>query len=85
MVEHPKPGEVVWRDDQGVTCRRWNWRQCQRTALGDDTTDALFIIDTLAPLEDSERDAVAEELIDWLQRFGAAAINRRTVTADPSR
>jgi len=20
-------GEVVWRDDVGVTCRRWNWRQ----------------------------------------------------------
>ena len=23
----PDPGEVVWRDDPGVTCRRWNWRQ----------------------------------------------------------
>ena len=29
----PKPGEVVWRDDAGVTCRRWNWRQGRRTAL----------------------------------------------------
>ena len=31
VVEHPEPGEVVWRDDAGVTCRRWNWRQCTRT------------------------------------------------------
>lgn len=22
--ESPEPGEVVWRDDKGVTCRRWN-------------------------------------------------------------
>jgi DNA/RNA-binding domain of Phe-tRNA-synthetase-like protein len=33
VVEHPEAGEIVWRDDDGVTCRRWNWRQCKRTAL----------------------------------------------------
>jgi DNA/RNA-binding domain of Phe-tRNA-synthetase-like protein len=27
----PLAGEVVWADDLGVTCRRWNWRQCTRT------------------------------------------------------
>lgn len=31
-VEHPDAGEVIWRDDVGVTCRRWNWRQGVRTA-----------------------------------------------------
>ncbi|GAA1625172.1 hypothetical protein [Leucobacter chromiireducens] len=30
---HPESGEVVWRDDAGVTCRRWNWRQGHRTAF----------------------------------------------------
>src|SRR6266567_784130 len=29
-------GEVVWIDGAGVTCRRWNWRQCARTALTND-------------------------------------------------
>lgn len=38
-------GEIVWRDDLGVTCRRWNWRQCVRTRLNEATTDALFIVD----------------------------------------
>lgn len=42
-VEHPEPGEVVWRDDEGVTCRRWNWRQCVRTRLTEDTENALFL------------------------------------------
>ena len=23
-VEHPKPGEVIWRDDTGVTCRQFH-------------------------------------------------------------
>src|SRR6266568_583166 len=33
VIEHPEPGEVVWCDSEGVTCRRWNWRQGRRTQL----------------------------------------------------
>lgn len=40
VVEQPEAGEVVWCDDAGVTCRRWNWRQAKRTQLTDDTTAA---------------------------------------------
>ncbi len=28
-------GEVIWRDEQGITCRRWNWRQGTRTRIED--------------------------------------------------
>jgi DNA/RNA-binding domain of Phe-tRNA-synthetase-like protein len=49
-VEHPEPGEVVWRDDRGVTCRRWNWRQCVRTRITHSTTTAMFVLDGLAAL-----------------------------------
>src|SRR5690242_4991232 len=52
VTEHPEPGEVVWCDDAGVTCRRWNWRQTTRTQLREDTTAALFILDVLDPLSD---------------------------------
>jgi DNA/RNA-binding domain of Phe-tRNA-synthetase-like protein len=49
VVEHPEPGEVVWRDDAGVTCRRWNWRQCVRTRIAAGTKNALFVLERLAP------------------------------------
>lgn len=49
VVEHPLPGEVVWRDDAGVTCRRWNWRQCVRTRITETTKNALFVLERLAP------------------------------------
>lgn len=48
-VEHPNAGEVVWRDDAGVTCRRWNWRQCVRTRLTEDTENGLFLLERLEP------------------------------------
>jgi DNA/RNA-binding domain of Phe-tRNA-synthetase-like protein len=70
MVEHPEPGEVVWCDDAGVTCRRWNWRQGRRTQLREDTTTALFILDALQPMTDEALDAAAAELADRLGRLG---------------
>ncbi|XRQ07181.1 B3/4 domain-containing protein [Actinomadura welshii] len=48
-VEHPAAGEVVWRDDAGVTCRRWNWRQCVRTRLTETTKNGLFLLERLEP------------------------------------
>jgi DNA/RNA-binding domain of Phe-tRNA-synthetase-like protein len=67
VSDRPEPGEVVWRDDAGVTCRRWNWRQCTRTRLTTATTRAVFVLDALAPLEDAALatagDALAEALL----------------------
>jgi DNA/RNA-binding domain of Phe-tRNA-synthetase-like protein len=70
VTEHPEPGEVVWCDDAGVTCRRWNWRQARRTQLRDDTTSALFILDALGPMTDDALHAAGEELIEHLTRLG---------------
>lgn len=70
IIEHPEPGEVVWCDDAGVTCRRWNWRQARRTQLHEGTTSALFIIDVLDPLTDDELIVATEELISQLRSLG---------------
>lgn len=64
-IEHPDAGEVVWRDDAGVTCRRWNWRQCYRTRLTDETTNAIFICDVL-DVEPGDGEQRATEVRDAL-------------------
>jgi DNA/RNA-binding domain of Phe-tRNA-synthetase-like protein len=69
-IEYPDAGEVVWCDDAGVTCRRWNWRQARRTQLSDDTTTALFILDALDPMTDEALRATAEHLVSELARLG---------------
>ncbi|MHA7286270.1 B3/B4 domain-containing protein [Arthrobacter sp. MDT3-44] len=70
VVEHPDPGEVIWCDEAGVTCRRWNWRQGRRTQLTDGTTTALFILDALAPLTDDALTAAADDLTGHLMDLG---------------
>jgi hypothetical protein len=82
VIEHPEPGEVVWRDDAGVTCRRWNWRQAHRTQLGEDTTDALFILDALEPMTDEALQAAAEDLAARLTLLGPdVRVARRLIAA----
>ena len=85
VVERPDPGEVVWCDDAGVTCRRWNWRQARRTQLRDETTAALFILDALDPMTDDALSAAADDLVTHLTRLGPdVRAVRRLITAGPT-
>jgi DNA/RNA-binding domain of Phe-tRNA-synthetase-like protein len=58
----PKPGEVVWADDEGVTCRRWNWRQGVRTRLTESTSRAYFLFDALPSFDDASLVAAMDDL-----------------------
>lgn len=46
----PTPGEVIYRDDAGVICRAWNWREAERTKLTPATTSAFLCLETLPEL-----------------------------------
>lgn len=72
-VEHPEPGEVVWCDDEGVTCRRWNWRQGVRTRLTEQSVNAVFLLEGMAPMTAAELDAAATELVEGLEKLSPGA------------
>jgi DNA/RNA-binding domain of Phe-tRNA-synthetase-like protein len=85
VIEHPEAGEVVWCDDAGVTCRRWNWRQARRTQLREDTSTALFILDALDPVTGEALHAAADDLAARLARPGPGVRSaRRLIAADPA-
>ncbi|KAF4469998.1 Phenylalanyl-tRNA synthetase B3 B4 [Fusarium albosuccineum] len=67
LTELAAPGEPIWCDDTGITCRRWNWRQGPRTALTDETKRVLFILDALEPLSDDVLHQAADELTSALK------------------
>jgi DNA/RNA-binding domain of Phe-tRNA-synthetase-like protein len=68
IIDHPQPGEVVWTDDAGVTCRAWNWRQCVRTRLNVQTKNAYFVLDSLGPFPRASLLAAADELEGFLRQ-----------------
>lgn len=50
ILEPVPSGEVVWKDERGVTCRRWNWRQGLRTRIDTTTTQMWFVLERLEPM-----------------------------------
>lgn len=65
-IEQAAAGEIIWRDDRSVTCRRWNWRQGRRTQLTEESTRAFFVFDRLNGLSIDELHQAADELSDLL-------------------
>ena len=57
----PKKGEVIYRDDVGAVCRRWNWKEAERTKLTEETKNAVLVVETLPPVE---RESLEAALID---------------------
>ncbi|WP_106179278.1 B3/B4 domain-containing protein [Prauserella shujinwangii] len=79
VTEHADPGEVVWRDDAGVTCRRWNHRQCVRTRLHEDSRRGLFLLERLDPMPLADLRAAGDELIRLLD---PATVATRLIAAE---
>ena len=83
-VEPVDPGEVVWRDDRGVTCRRWNWRQTPRTRLDVTTTEMWFVLERLDPMPLAALMDAGEMIVSGLRRLAPAAAVTTELIAPPS-
>lgn len=68
-VERTKQGEVIYADDVEVLCRRWNWRECDKTKMTEDTEDALLVVEGLPPVDRNEVEKVVEELCGLIEKF----------------
>ena len=82
-TEHPLPGEVVWADEAGVTCRAWNWRQGTRTRITDETRDAYFLFDALAPLSADTLKQAGDELEALLLSVSPGCVVSRVLLGTP--
>lgn len=74
FYETPEPGEVIWKDDIGVTCRRWNWRQGVRTRLDSSAKDMWFILESLGEMPLEALEQAAKELSQGIQNIMPKAL-----------
>jgi len=84
VYESPEPGEVIWRDDQGVTCRRWNWRQGVRTRLDASAHQMWFILESLPAMPISALQQAHDELVSGLQQMMPGAQIGQTLIEAPA-
>jgi DNA/RNA-binding domain of Phe-tRNA-synthetase-like protein len=79
----PRAGEVIYRDRVGAICRRWNWKEADRTKLTERTKNALIVVEGLPPV-------TREEVTAAIEAIGRAVGERcggtvRTAVLDTSR
>ncbi|MER8608072.1 phenylalanine--tRNA ligase beta subunit-related protein [Mesorhizobium sp. M1233] len=67
VTEHPEPGEVVWCDYAGVTCRRWNWRQGRRTMVTAASRSLWLVLEALEPMPGERLRAAGAQLTGLIE------------------
>lgn len=67
--EAPPEGEVLYKDDVSALCRRWNWREAERTMLTEDTRNAILVLEGLPPVTRDEVEAAVKELQEFVQKY----------------
>ena len=65
----PKQGEVIYRDDEDVLCRRWNWRECDKSKMTLDSTNLCFVVEGLPPVSGEEVERISSELGQAIKRY----------------
>jgi DNA/RNA-binding domain of Phe-tRNA-synthetase-like protein len=58
----PRPGEVIYKDGVSAICRRWNWKEADRTKLTLTTRNAVLVLEGLPPVPQASVAEAAEEL-----------------------
>ena len=63
----PHVGEVIYKDAIATVCRRWNWREADRTKLTEATKNCILVIEGLPPVTKEEIKAATMELHDMVR------------------
>lgn len=65
----PYPDEVIYKDDVGTICRRWNWKEADRTKLTEETKRAVIVIEGLPPVGKEKINSALNELKQLVSQF----------------
>jgi DNA/RNA-binding domain of Phe-tRNA-synthetase-like protein len=80
----PHPGEVIYRDRAGAICRRWNWKEADRTKLTEQTRNAVLVLEGLPPVGREDVASAVEDLAGRVrERCGGTVITAILDRANP--
>jgi len=79
-TETAKEGEVIYSDDKEVLCRRWNWRECDKTKMKEETRDVVLVVEGLPPVTREELNAALDDLSQMIVEYCGGEI--RTAVLD---
>jgi DNA/RNA-binding domain of Phe-tRNA-synthetase-like protein len=66
---------VIYKDDIGAICRRWNWKEADRTKLTEETRNAFLVIEALPPVPREAVEAAIQELADSVSQYCGGSVS----------
>ncbi len=80
----PRKGEVIYKDEISAICRRWNWREADRTKLTEDTTKCILVVEGLPPVSRGEIEKATLELKEMIQTHCGGNLNHFILNSELS-
>ncbi|MFA5836541.1 MAG: phenylalanine--tRNA ligase beta subunit-related protein [Bellilinea sp.] len=71
----PHAGEIIYKDEVGAICRRWNWKEADRTKLTQETQNAFLVIETLPPVTRDTVETAIRELADFVKQYCGGTVS----------
>lgn len=65
----PHTGEVIYKDDNGAICRRWNWKEADRTKLTEETKNCILVVEALPPVTEDELKNATSDLAGLVSKY----------------
>lgn len=81
-VVAPKPGEVIYRDDEDVLCRRWNWRECDKSKMSEESVHLCLVVEALPPIATDDVRRIAVELAEAIEAGCGGSVAARLATCE---
>ncbi len=65
----PYAREIIYADNIGSICRRWNWKEADRTKLTHATQNAVLVVEAIPPLTRAQLDAAVADLVGLIETY----------------
>lgn len=78
----PHPDEIIYKDEVGAICRRWNWKEADRTKLTRDTRNAFLVIEILPPVIRDTVEIAVRELAELIEQYCGGTISTAFLDKD---
>ena len=81
-IDHPKEGEVIYTDDKEVLCRRWNWRECDKSKMTENTKNIILVVEGLAPVTKEDIEIIINDLAEMIGKYCGGEISTHLLNAN---
>jgi len=80
-VHTAREGEVIYADQNEVLCRRWNWRESEKTKMTEQSQDVLLVSEGLPPVGGEEMEEIVKDLSQLVHKYCGGEVASSVLSA----